>query len=478
MVIVGGGFSGAAAAIQLARAAASPLAITIVEPRATLGAGLAYSADDPDHRINGTIDSHLVDPADPGALRRWCERTGLLERDPEAVAPSGSIFIRRGDFGRFVADEVRSHAQGNANGTTIRHCRDSAVGVARAGMGLRIETRSGEDLDADAVVVATGNGAPRTPPGFGAELDRHPGFVRDALRTDRIRTLPADARVLVAGSGLTALDVISTLLRQRHRGEIVVVSRHGLRPSPQRPPNPDGSGARLMARIDGPVPAFVTAAGNPPTTRGLVRVLRHRIAHALAQGDSWYVPFDDLRDVVWQVWPLLPPAEKRRFLARLRPFYDAARFRTPPQNEAMVAVAEAEGRVVYRRARLRGASELSEGGFDVSWVEPGLAGERSERFDAIVNCTGLDPSCGAADNPFLASLVSNGMLRRDATGIGFEVDRECRPLGRDGEPEPGLRVIGPPTAGTFGDPLGVLFITPQIRRMLPGLLRDPRSQFG
>ncbi len=471
-MIVGGGFSGAAAAIQLARASAAPLAITIVEPRATLGAGLAYSADDPDHRINGTIDNHLVDPADPGALRRWCEQTGLLERDPEAVAPSGSIFIRRGDFGRFVADEVSRHAQDNTNGATIRHCRDVATALAIAEGTLRIETRAGEALFADAAIIATGNGAPRTPPGFGPDLDGQPGFVGDALRTDRIRALPADARVLVAGSGLTALDVVSTLLRRGHRGDIVVVSRHGLKPSPQRPPNPEGSGARLMERIEGPVPAFVAAAGSPPTTRGLVRVLRQRITNALAEGDTWHTPFDDLRDVVWQVWPTLPPAEKLRFLARLRPFYDASRFRTPPQNEAMAAAAEAEGRITYRRARLRGARALAEGGFEVEWTGPGDATGRADHFDAIVNCTGLDASCGAADNPFLASLLADGLLRQDDTGIGFAVDALCRPLGRDGAAEPRLRMVGPPTAGTFGDPLGVFFIAPQVRRMLPGLLRE------
>jgi hypothetical protein len=32
--------------------------------------------------------------------------------------------------------------------------------------------------------------------------------------------------------------------------------------------------------------------------------------------------------------------------------------------------------------------------------------------------------------------------------------------------------VGPPTAGSRGDPLGVIFIAPQIRRMVPGLLAE------
>ena len=40
-----------------------------------------------------------------------------------------------------------------------------------------------------------------------------------------------------------------------------------------------------------------------------------------------------------------------------------------------------------------------------------------------------------------------------------------------GNPQPTLRAIGPPTAGVFGDPLGVPFISGQIRRILPDVLR-------
>ena len=56
----------------------------------------------------------------------------------------------------------------------------------------------------------------------------------------------------------------------------------------------------------------------------------------------------------------------------------------------------------------------------------------------------------------------------------FEVDAECRPIGKDGAPSPGLRIVGPPSAGSLGDPLGVPFIAPQIRRMLPGVLAELR----
>jgi uncharacterized NAD(P)/FAD-binding protein YdhS len=254
--------------------------------------------------------------------------------------------------------------------------------------------------------------------------------------------------------------------RRGHRGPIAVRSRRGLRPRPVRPPAAGSKpGPTLLERIEGPVPAFVRAAGPRPTMRALLRTLRQRIREDVAQGGDWYAAFDDLRDVVWQLWPSVPPPEKRRFHRRLRPWYDAHRFRAPPQNDAMVRAAEREGRVAYGIVPAHAA---------IAALRSGLA-VGDDTFDAIVNCTGVEPAVGDRGNPFLAALAARGRLTVDAGGMGFAVDAQCRPIGRDGRGHERLRVIGPPSAGTFGDPLGVLFIVPQVRRILPGMLATLES---
>jgi uncharacterized NAD(P)/FAD-binding protein YdhS len=126
---------------------------------------------------------------------------------------------------------------------------------------------------------------------------------------------------------------------------------------------------------------------------------------------------------------------------------------------ALVSAAERQGIVRYRVLRIASAE-----------VVGGSIAVNGEPYDAIVNCTGLDPSAGIADNPLLGALLERGILSRDASGVGFSVDAECRPVGRDGMARQRLRVLGPPTAGTFGDPLGAPFIVPQVRRALPGML--------
>ena len=52
IVIIGGGFSGAAVAIELLRLAPNGVRVTLLEPRQSPGAGVAYSTAEPTHRIN------------------------------------------------------------------------------------------------------------------------------------------------------------------------------------------------------------------------------------------------------------------------------------------------------------------------------------------------------------------------------------------------------------------------------------------
>ncbi|WP_159608951.1 FAD/NAD(P)-binding protein [Hydrogenophaga sp. PBL-H3] len=471
VTIIGGGFSGASAAVQLVRTSPVPLAITIVEPRPEVGGGLAHSADDPDHRLNGTTFQHFVDPEDPESFSRWCTERGLLHQDPGAVAPGGSLFMRRKDFGAFVADTVRAHAAW-PTGSTIHHLQDVVTDASAAGGTMEVRTQGGRVLSSDMLIVATGNALPRLPAEFDARVSASAAVVTLPSDLERVRAIPKSARVLVLGTGLTALDILSTLLRSGHEGVITAVSRRGLRPSPQRPPSPTQrkiSVSELLARVEGPVAPFILAAGNPPTLRRLLRALRERIREIEATGDLWYTPYDELRDVFWQVWPTLPLREKIRFVKRLRPWWEAYRFRSPPQNEALVRAAEARGRVVFQTTRIRSVAQEPDGCIRVVLQDRGGPSERVASFDAVINCTGLDAAAGARDNPVLAALLRQGLVSVDATGVGLAVDAGCRAIGADGRVHDGLRIIGPPTNGAFGDQVGAPFIAMRIRRALPSM---------
>ena len=483
IVIVGGGFTGVCAAVQAVRLSHQPLALTVLDPAEQPGLGLAYRSADPDHRLNAPTFVHSMLPGDAWHFSRWCAQQELAATDPQAWRADGSSYIRRSDFGRYIGATLREHSQGWPSGATITHRRDLAVGLAGGPGGMQVQTALGPPLAADLVLVASGHPLPQLPPACAAGLAAHPAVIEHPLgQPQRLHAIPAQAKVLLLGSGLTALDILSTLVQRGHRGPIEVVSRHGLRPRPQGPlPAALQQALRgdldslppglVLARLNGPPPAYLAAPALAPDLRQWVQALRAQIRQALAAGGSWYSAFDDLRDAVWQLWPTLPAAQQQRFVRTLRPCYDVHRYRSPPQNEAILQAAVATGQIRFQAARLQSAAPTAGAAGVAVWLRPrGSSAPVLRQVDVLINCTGQDATSGRVMNPFLAALLREGRLRRDPSGIGVEVDAECRAVGAAGSADPALRVLGPPSVGSRGDAIGAMFIAAQIHRMLPGAL--------
>lgn len=474
IIIVGGGYSAATFAIQLIRAAQAPLSITIVEPREEIGRGLAYSATDPDHRLNGPVDSHGLDPARPAELLDWCNDSGLTKQDPECVGPAGHMFLRRRDFGAYVSEMVRLHSNDHRSGSRIHHVRDLAIDLECVDGGYRVVTKRTGSLFGRLVVIATGNALPSLRAPFAPEHADHPSIIANPLEPACFDAISPSARTLIVGAGLTSLDVVSTLIRRNHRASITVVSRRGLRPS-QHSPAIRGlvqlSGAPGIGKQTAPAsepPAFLI--NEPASALGWLKALRREITRVEKQGGSWHGPFDLMRDGVWLLWPKLTTTQKLKFLRRLRLYYDVHRFRAPIMNDKAVRIAECDGLVSFEAATLTSVTaELGNPVVNVGLKSKG-GPERFQAYDAVINCTGIDATSSSRGNPFIAALLARGMLTPHPTGLGFAVSENCEAQSSDGSIQPMLRVIGPPTLGAFGDPVAAVFIAAQVRRLIPGLI--------
>ena len=472
IVIIGGGFSGSTAAVQLVRRSLEAVAITIVEPRLHPGGGLAYSSDEPDHRLNGQPRTHSLDPIDPGMFAQWCDTHKILESDPGARAPNGTLFMRRSTFRRYLEDIVAQHATW-PSGSSISHKRDLGVDVLSDWPVSTVVTADGTHLQCEMVILACGHTRARLPAPFGASLAHHARIISDPLASPRLPAVPPDDRVLILGSSLTAYDAASTLLASGHRGPIDVVSRRGLRPRPQRPPPAPGEPALppMLERTTMQPEPFIRNAGPEPTVRALLRALRHDICTHTNTGGTWDHSFDHLRDMAGQIWPTLAVSEKRRFFRQLRPWYDVHRFRVPPQNSASVDSAELRGQVRFRAATIASVSCVDADATLCVTLRPrGAASTAVYEYDRIINCTGVD-AAPLHEVPLYAALLARGVVRSDASGSGLSVDPQCRAIDRKGVASANLRIIGPPTAGAHGDPLGSAFIAIQVHRVIPEILR-------
>ena len=205
VIVIGGGFTGAAVAIALSRRAQTPLDIAVIEPRVEVGRGVAYSATDRDHRINAPAASHFVTTDDAEGFDRWLRQTGRVERDPEMAAADGSLFPRRSELGAYACLTFHQHAARNPSGSRLRHIRSRAMSLAQNGEQFYVRLENGETLIGNLAVITTSNEGPRPPAPFATDLSSDPRFLVDPWDTVRLREIKRDGRVMLLGAGLTAV---------------------------------------------------------------------------------------------------------------------------------------------------------------------------------------------------------------------------------------------------------------------------------
>ena len=462
VAIVGGGFSGAAVAYHLAVAGVNAR-IVVFEPRALLGAGLAYGGADPTHRINVPATRMSLLPDDETHFARWLETSGERTADPGA-AIGADAYPTRPAFGRYVDSALRPWVEKKR----IVHVADSVVSASRTVRGWTLRTVRGEALEADLVVLATTHPGPGVPAQLVAFRD-DPRLVADGLADDALNAVESEDRVLIVGAGLTAADVVCSLDVRGHKGAVSMISRRGLRARshPQVPFPPEGD--------------FVSCPARRAST--LVAEIRRAVLKAVTEGRTWHPVLDAVRAQGGAIWGALDPEAQGRVVRHLRPFWDAHRFRAAPQVDAVLDRKIADGSLEVKKARL-GAVDRIPGGFVVTLVEHRRVSVSPQTFDRIVVATGPAHRDIVRAQTYLTRLAGTGAVTLDDTGLGLKTSPSGRAVGAGGEADPTLFIAGPLARGTFGELMGLpqvsiyaRFIADEVARTLSGAPADLSSSF-
>lgn len=449
IAIVGGGFTGAVLAIHAIRASAGPLDIVVLEPRAELGRGVAYGTVNRNHRINVPSDRMDVAKAEAGAATAWFQAQGVLP-DPDSDDGTGRAYVPRAAYGAYIADLLVKTVAAAGDRVRLRHLRSAATAVERRDGGWIVVAGTGDRITADRVALCFGHAVPALPGRLGPGVAACRRFVPDPWAPDALAAIGSRDSVLVVGTGLTMADVVTSLCAGGHAGPITAVSRRGLLPKAH---------GHFLTTLD------VIGERQPTTALGLLRLVRRQTA-AADPNLGWHPIVDSLRTVLHDVWNGLPPAERKRVVRRLLPFWEVHRFRIAPQIEAALAQAQSDGRLRVRVAAVVGLSLTDDGHLEAD-LRSGTGPER-DRFDAVVLCTG--PEREVARNPLFAGMLAEGTVCLDAVGLGIAVDRRSRVLAPSGQPQPGLYAFGPMTRGSFGEMNGAPDIAVHVEATIAGLL--------
>lgn len=414
VAIVGAGYSGTIAAVEIARSAPDA-SIILIEKSGHFARGAAYGTVSPGHLLNVRARNMSALAGEPMHFAHWAAGEGYGADD----------YVPRRDYRRYLA-ALLDGAQG------VERVTGEAVAIEDEGVRLA----SGQLVRCDCAVIAGGNYPSRLPAAFGARAIHDPWGPEGAAKLAEAAALGGD--LLLVGTGLTMVDMAVSLEESGFGGRILAASRRGLVPRAHVSP--------AAAPLDWQPPARLAA---------LVRAVRER--------QPWRASVDGLRPHSVALWQGLSEAERRRFLRHLRPWWDVHRHRIAPRVAARIDKMRETGRLEIEAARVASV--------DGEWVTLARrgGGEIRRRFDAVVNCTGPEGDIGRVADPLVRSLLASGRGKADALGLGFEVDGDSRLAGSG--PSPALYALGPLTKGAFWEIVAVPDIRGQAERVAGAVAR-------
>ncbi|MER7348257.1 FAD/NAD(P)-binding protein [Streptomyces aurantiacus] len=265
-----------------------PRTITVFEPSPHLWRGRPYGPDLDSVLVNAPPAIMSVRHGDFGHYTAWLGERGsdhidellgqplipralygdyLAESAEKAMAALGEqgwvVRVVTAAVSEVVAEAARSGTRRLVLRT--QDTKNTKNTQGRQGRQGRQNTQEAKEYEATHVVLCVGQGTPPDPYG----LVGNPRFTPDPYPlADTLDRIPAGGGVAIVGSGLTAVDIVTSLAARGHRGHITLLSRSGMLP-------------HVWQRPDGRRPEHVT-------------VERVAALHA-AQGR---VTLDDLRELL------------------------------------------------------------------------------------------------------------------------------------------------------------------------------------
>jgi uncharacterized NAD(P)/FAD-binding protein YdhS len=433
VTILGGGFTGTAAAIELLRRIPVPFELTVVEPD-ELGRGIAFGKSAPSHLLNVRAAELGIFHDRRKDFAAWASNTRYREIHVLAGRPDpAKVFLPRRMLGDCVQERLSEAVAGRPDVIFV-HRRALAVRVDRSPDGFDVGFEEGPSVAAMCVVLATGYGRLAPTSRFG----RTPFTPIDP---DEVR---AARSVLLVGTGLTSVDTLLDLRDKGFVGKAVAVSRRGLLPE-AHPVEEQPVSARPIIPFEPDlipiVEMFHRAAtkGEPTPAAALAALVK------------------SLRGGFQERWQALGTLGQRRFLRHVRPYWNVVRHRLPPDANVQLRRELRSGDLTVIAGRAMGTPE--EGDLRIQTATDEVAGSG---FDLVFDCSGHRPDSSSL---LARSLIDGGLVRVDPHRLGLAVAPDGAVVDPSGARRYDLFALGPLGHGSLYEITAVQEIVSQAAAM-------------
>ena len=431
IAISGGGFSGSMAAVNLARLSAESLRVIVINGKRALGRGAAYGTNRPEHLLNVAARNMSALPDHPTHFVDW-----LRSRSEFNDVTDGELremFVPRKIYGDYICGLVANclHPIDPRSQVDLQVIDDEAVHVSMEADEASITLKNGAPVAADTVLLATGNQPPAT---FrcNAPLTYDRRYCADPWG-DWHKQLPEPGRrIVLLGTGLTAVDVIVSLTALHWQGTITAVSRSGLLPRPH---------FRGIA-----YPDYIPADFESLTLGELVHVVQQQCQRLERMSQNPAIAIDKLRPYTQRIWRSLSLSDRQTFVRNYSAKWNSIRHRIAISVHQCVTDALDTGQLEILERQVE-SLEATDDCLNV--VLQDNAGEHSAiAAELVINCTGPQARMSHTDSPLLRNLLDDGLIRSDELDMGIEVNDDYQAVDAAGQASGRLYAIGPLLRGT------------------------------
>jgi uncharacterized NAD(P)/FAD-binding protein YdhS len=458
VAIIGGGFCGTMTAVNLARLADHPLRVVLINAHRPLGRGTAFGTSRPEHVLNVAARNMSALPDYPSHFVDWLHLRSEYSEVPLELLRE--TFAPRRVYGDYLRGLLETYSSPiDARGMVqIETVNDQAVDVAvDADNHATVLLQCGESIDADQVLLATGN----QPPGTftsNSPLSHDPRYCEDPWGNWYDRLPASGGTILLLGTGLTMVDVVLTLDVLSWDGKIVALSRSGMLPN---------SHFRGIAYAD-----YVPEEAESLGLEGLRELVQRHCKRLRQMSQNPAIAIDKLRPHTQRLWRSLSKREKQEFLSRYAAQWNVTRHRIATAIHETITDALDTGRLEVNAGTIQ---RLIPNDRDIEILLRDPDGrEFSQSGDLVINCTGPQAEFSRSGNPLFENLLEKGLACCDELDMGVQVDEDFAVITGDGKPSGVIFAIGPLLKGSLWETTAVPELRGQSMRVTQILLeREP-----
>lgn len=455
IIIIGAGFSGVAVTARLLRKHCNtPMRVLLVNGSGRIARGMAYGTQSLQHVLNVPAGNMSAFEEEPNHFLKFVHRSA-----PDTMP---SAFVSRrlyGDYLEWLLSEAELAAPEHIELKRI-YRQVERIDPMAGNDGCMVTLDDGETISVDKVVLALGHFPATHPRIDNLSFYDSPRYLHDPWDHARLDAIPARAPVLLLGTGLTAVDVATTLMARNPARQIIAVSRRGLLPQAHRhiASAPSGSGVRDIWN-------------DASTVRAQLRGLRQYCRGLEEQGRDWREALSLLRHVTSDVWLAYSDRERRRFLRHVQPYWDTHRHRLAPEVAQRFSAALSAGVMTTLAGRVLDFEDDGDS-VRVSLRPRGSDQLRPLRVQYVINCTGPCADARRTNSVLVQQLLGDDMMRTDKLGLGIDVTTDYSVVSATGEASRTLFYIGPWLKAKYWEATAVPDLRVMAAELASRIMRD------